>query len=295
LSAQHPEPESESELPSESPDDSSAVDEAASWHPPPAQPQRIFVALAALACGVFLYGYLLLNFWSSPWLGIHSRTPYVAYGLIAGALALTLTSLRISLGIWAPHFKLGIFLLAFLSSAAIGFGGGRFISYLSRGTRNPPMTLNLKVGQPFPTAALSDQDGTTHKLPATGSRTLIVVYRGDFCPFARYELRELTKRASEFRRAGLKIYAISVDSADRSRMLADFLHTEIPLLSDDRQTLLGPLGLVQHHRRARPDNALPAFFLIDRGGIVRWIFISPYYREQPQPELLLQQAAATMP
>ena len=117
--------------------------------------------------------------------------------------------------------------------------------------------------------------------------TLVVVYRGDFDPFARYELSELTARQPELRKQGLKTVAISADPIDRSKMLAGFLGTNIPLLSDDKETLLRPLGLIQHHRDGEPDNAIPAFFLLDRDGVVRWIFTSPYSREMPSTEKIL--------
>ncbi len=73
-------------------------------------------------------------------------------------------------------------------------------------------------------------------------------------------------------------------------MLAGFLRTSIPLLSDDKETVLEPLGIVQHHRDGEPDNAIPAFFILDRDGTVRWLFTSPYYREMPPLETLLSAA-----
>src|SRR5208337_1449554 len=99
--------------------------------------------------------------------------------------------------------------------------------------------------------------------------TLVYVYRGDYCPFARFELAELTARAGDFGRAGIDTVAISADPIERSKMLAGFLRTKIPLLSDSLESILAPLGLVQHHRNAEPDNAIPAFFIVDRNGVVR--------------------------
>jgi peroxiredoxin len=119
---------------------------------------------------------------------------------------------------------------------------------------------------------------------------LVFIYRGDFDPFSRFELAELIAHADDFRRAGVDIIAISADPVERSKMLAGFLRTKIPLLSDNNKSILAPLGLVQHHRNGEPDNAIPAFFVLDRDGVVRWIFTSPYYRELPRPETLLDAA-----
>lgn len=268
----------------QNPADAEAQGDAGPWRPPPAQPARFVFALAMLAAGAALYGFVLTGFWSSPNLGIHDRIPYPAYLLIAGALMLALLGLRLSLGIWSPHAKLGIGMFGLFTCVALGVGGGRFASYTLRGTLNPAFTLHLAIGDRFPDFTLHDQRGAIHTLhgsPAHGL-TLIVVYRGDFCPFARFELAEITAHAPELDAAGIHPVAISADPLDRSIKLAAFLNTDLPLLSDQSEALLGPLGLIQHHRNGEPDNAIPAWFLVDSTGVVRWVFTSPYYRELPR-------------
>lgn len=273
-------------------DEAVAVQGEDHFIPPPAQPIRIIASLFLTGAGFAIYGYVLTHFWSSPWLGIHSRSPYAAYGLIVTSLILGLAGLRIGLRLWSPHAKLGVVALAFLSCAAIAFSGARFFLYTLHGTRNPPFELNLKIGDHFPAFSLADQNGATHTDAElrSGRANLVVVYRGDFCPFARYELGELNRSRADFEQQGLGMIAISADPIDRSRMLSRFLGAAIPLLSDQGENLIGPLGLVQQHRDSEPDNAIPALFLVDRAGIVRWEFTSPYYREQPSPETIRQAA-----
>jgi peroxiredoxin len=257
----------------------------------PFQPIRAVLALVSIAGGFGLYEYILLSFWSTPTMGIHARIPYPAYFGMGAAMLLCLVGVRLALGVWSPHAKLALGLLAFFACAAVGIGGGRFVSYTMRGTRNPPFTLNLKVGDHFPGFALADQNGLIHQgIEAGPNGTLVVAYRGDFDPFARYELFELTAHQPELQNHGLRTVAISADPNDRSKMLSAFLRTDIPLLSDDKETLLKPLGLIQHHRDGEPDNAIPAFFMLDRKGVVRWIFTSPYYREMPSLETILAAA-----
>jgi peroxiredoxin len=262
------------------------------WTTLPFKPIRAVLALVFIAGGFGLYEYVLLSFWSSPSMGIHDRVPYPAYFGIAAAMLLCLIGVRLAIGVWSPHAKLALGLLGFFACAAVGIGGGRFVSYTLRGTRNPPFTLNLKVGDHFPNYSLPDQIGAIHQGPESASNgTLVVVYRGDFDPFARYELAELTAHQPDLLIDGLKTVAISADPIDRSKMLAGFLRTDIPLLSDEKETLLKPLGLVQHHKSSEPDNAIPAFILLDADGVVRWIFTSPYYREMPSIEKILSAAA----
>ena len=70
-------------------------------------------------------------------------------------------------------------------------------------------------------------------------------------------------------------------------MLSSYLHTDIPLLSDEHETILAPMGLVQRHRDGQPDNAIPAFFVVDGAGTIRWIYTSPYYRILPRTSDLM--------
>jgi len=260
------------------------------WVRPPFQPVRAVLALLFTVGGFGLYEYVLLSFWSSPSMGIHLRVPSPAYIGMGAAMLLCLIGVWLALAMWSPHAKLALGLLAFFACAAVGIGGGRFMSYTMRGTRNPAFTLSLKVGERFPSYALPDQTGAIHQLETGPNGTLIVIYRGDFDAFARFELSELTAHQTELNARGLRTVAISADPIDRSKMLAGFLRTSIPLLSDEKETILRPLGLVQHHVDGEPDNAIPAFFILDRNGIVRWIFTSPYYREMPPIETILAAA-----
>jgi peroxiredoxin len=271
-----------------------AVDEFADepWQRPPFQLGRAIAALLLTAAGFGLYEYVLVSFWSSPALGIYDRTPWPVYLIFIGALILTLAAVRVALSLESPHAKLGFAMLAFLACLAVGVGGGRFVSYMVRGTLNPPFQLALKAGERFPAFNLSDQNGSSVSGPINSgsAATLIYIYRGDFCPFSRFELEQLTQRRSDFEHAGIAIVAISADPVERSSYLARYLRTSIPLISDQSETILKPLGLVQAHRDGEPDNAIPAFVIVDRDGVVRWTFTSPYYRELPTPDALLDAA-----
>ena len=169
------------------------------WVTPPFQPIRAICALILIACGFGLYEYVLVSFWSVPWMGIHDRIPWPAFAILAAAIVLSIAGLRLALGLYSPHAKLGFGLFAFLACVVVGAGGGRFVSYVMRATLNPPFTLKLAVGQQFPGFALTDQNDSIHHGPASGSgATLIYIYRGDYDPFARFELAELTAHADRY-------------------------------------------------------------------------------------------------
>jgi len=149
------------------------------WLIPPFQPIRAIGAVILIACGFALYEYVLVSFWSAPWMGIHERIPWPAFAIAAAAIVFSIVGLRLALGLDSPHAKLGFGLLAFMACIVVGAGGGRFVSYAMRGTMNPPFKLKLAVGQRFPSFALVDQNDSIRRGPAPSdaSATLVYIYR----------------------------------------------------------------------------------------------------------------------
>src|ERR1700720_3785817 len=186
---------------SEIPGSDAQIEIEESWVTPPFQPLRALGAALLTASGFGLYEFVLVSFWSAPWMGIHDRIPWPAFALLAVAMLAPVGGIRLALRLDSPHAKMGFGLFAFLACVVVGMGGGRFISYAMRGTLNPPYKLNIAVGERFPAFALLDQNRATHRgpVPADADATLIYVYRGDFCPFARFELGDLSRHGDEFR------------------------------------------------------------------------------------------------
>ena len=66
---------------------------------PPFQPLRAISALILIAGGFGLYEYVLVSFWSVPWMGIHERIPWPAFAILALAMVLSIAGLRLALGL----------------------------------------------------------------------------------------------------------------------------------------------------------------------------------------------------
>jgi peroxiredoxin len=83
---------------------------------------------------------------------------------------------------------------------------------------------------------------------------------------------------------GGSVIAISVDSPEESRKVVEHNHLPFSILSDQDAKVITQLGLLHHapmgHNR---DIALPANFLIDKGGKVVWRYIAPYVQERVDP------------
>ena len=96
---------------------------------------------------------------------------------------------------------------------------------------------------------------------------------------------------SKFKEAGIRPVAISVDSPEVSRNLAQQQGYTFPVLSDPNTEAIRRYDLV--HAGAGEnghDIARPAEFLIDSSGTVRWINLTENYWIRARPEQVLEVA-----
>ncbi|MGO9457060.1 MAG: peroxiredoxin-like family protein [Acidimicrobiales bacterium] len=164
---------------------------------------------------------------------------------------------------------------------------------LSVGERAPDFTLPDALGKPV---SLSD-------LLVKGP-VVVTFYRGEWCPYCNIQLRALQAALPRFTELGASLVAISPQAADHSLSLREKHGLAFPVLSDLDQsvirdyrvqfTLTGDLEDLQvnvfqndpaeqnaDHSRSLP---LPATFVIDRDGVVRYAFVPADWRIRAEPK-----------
>ena len=102
---------------------------------------------------------------------IHGRVPWLIFGLLWGGVALGVASL-----FRGRHWpKLGVLVLEIVPVSL-------FTWYVVALSALPANTLSVAVGDPFPSYALQDQDGTLREVAALEPRppALYIFYRGDW-------------------------------------------------------------------------------------------------------------------
>ena len=105
------------------------------------------------------------------------------------------------------------------------------------------------------------------------------------------ELRGIEQSLDKFKAAGIRPVAISVDSPEESRTLAQQQGYTFTFLSDPNTQAIRSFDLV--HAGAGEngrDIARPAEFLIDASGTVRWINLTENYWIRARPEQVLEVA-----
>lgn len=170
---------------------------------------------------------------------------------------------------------------------------------LKRSTR---FGYRMQVGQPAPAIELPDQFGSLVKLSSyRGDHPVLLIFvRGDWCPGCHMMLRTYERNREAFLRKGVHVLAIGPDSIDVNKDMVERLGVGYKLLSDHEQRVSRQFGVVYNNPLLEQniDYAqgipLPASFLVDRDGIVRYVSRPDRVGEFLNPELIFG-VLSTMP
>jgi peroxiredoxin len=174
----------------------------------------------------------------------------------------------------------------------------------------------LGAGGAVPEANLKGPDGSRVSLQKEtgGKPTILIFYRGGWCPYCSAHLGELQKAEKELVGLGYQILAISADRPSALRTTSEKLTLSYQLLSDEDMEASAAFGLAfrvgdetlarykeygieltakQGERYWLP---VPAVYVVDRKGTIRFAHADPNYRERlPAAELLSTAREAAAP
>jgi peroxiredoxin len=102
------------------------------------------------------------------------------------------------------------------------------------------------------------------------------------------ELGQLERRHEDFKRRNTRVIVVSLDGvADAAKTQADF--PDLTVLSDEKRGLSNALSVI--HAKSAPnggDTSAPTTVLIDRNGIVRWVYRTPHVSARLSPDDLVE-------
>ena len=107
------------------------------------------------------------------------------------------------------------------------------------------------------------------------------------------ELQGLGAALSEAEKAGVAIVAVSPDPNERSQELATRLRLDYRFVADRDLSLTRRYGLV-HVRGGQhgEDVPTPTTVVLDRDGVVRWLWVSNNFQVRPDPDAVLDAVRA---
>lgn len=175
----------------------------------------------------------------------------------------------------------------------------------------------LAVGSRMPAGlVVRSVEGGTVDLDAAvaGKPTVLIFYRGGWCPYCTAHLRELQKSEGALRELGYQILAISSDSPEAIRATDPDGQLSYRLLSDPGLEAAAQFGLRYRvnpryieHVKAKPDARAalahvdlatttgghlltPGAFILDRSGTIRFAYVNNNYSVRVRQEVLLTAA-----
>jgi peroxiredoxin len=166
--------------------------------------------------------------------------------------------------------------------------------------------LGLVVGATIPSFEIQDFRGETFSSTRINdANTLIVFYRGGWCPFCNFQIRELSQSHDRFKALGVSVVAISVDQPDAAAVTRNAYEVPFPVLSDPdlkaheafnvvlQLDAAGVARLAKYGHdiekwsgKDHHEMAVPAVFLV-RDGKVAWAHVARDYKTRPSTEQLL--------
>ncbi len=171
-----------------------------------------------------------------------------------------------------------------------------------------PVTV-ARPGTPFPTAELLGVDSAPIDSAAAlgGKTTVVVFYRGAWCPYCNIALRTYQRElVPALQDRGVALVAISPQAPDGSLSAAQANELTFTVLSDPGNRIAAGLGILtapsddaQAAQRAlgldlRAVNAdgtaavpMPTVAIVDGAGVLRWIDVHPNYTTRTEPDQIL--------
>lgn len=159
--------------------------------------------------------------------------------------------------------------------------------------------LELQVGYRMPAMNLLTTESrlvTTQDLIAQAP-SLLIFYRGWWCPSSKSQLDEIIRDYENLSRAGLTIFAASVDSPSDAVSLQQRVGNKITVLCNVPESLLDDIGI--RDQRGAPwydqilfgakkqEIAMPSALVIDTAGKIVFVYRSTRVDDRPRPADIL--------
>lgn len=244
---------------------------------------KTFLAFLLVIVGLASYMVLALAF------GFFQHYPVVHYLLALGGIAWLVALLR-------QRFT-------WLRVVALSFGAlmtAAFFYWTLVGSAYEEREHKAAAGEvlaELPSLELPNAAGVPTRLFTGKERaTLLVFYRGFWCPFCQQELVQLQRSLAEFEKRNIRVVAISVDQPEKLLVMKNAAGAGFEFVSDPEGRLLDRLDV--RHVGGTPeggDTAQSASFLIAPDGRILWRKLAANYRVRPEPKEVLAAIDALPP
>lgn len=160
----------------------------------------------------------------------------------------------------------------------------------------------LLIGEKAPNTTLQTIDGKSVSFLETISKdkTILVFYRGGWCPYCNQHLSALAEAELELLKLGYKIIAVSPDSSKNLEETKTKDKVNYTLLSDSENNFSKAFGIAfeapknyEKYLLKGSENInsntipVPSVFILDKDGTILFEYIAPDYKHRLSNELLM--------
>lgn len=151
-------------------------------------------------------------------------------------------------------------------------------------------TEPIGVGAIAPDFTLSDETGKQVSLSKVGKTTVLVFYRGYWCPFCARQLAELRNLLNKD--DNIALYAVSIDNPETSKTFGEKIAKDgkgalgFPILSDPNHKTIDNYGLFDTTYVGKGVEGIPhpAIYILDKNRKIVWAKIEYDYKKRPTNE-----------
>ena len=174
----------------------------------------------------------------------------------------------------------------------------------------------LKKGDAIPDVTLRTEDNTSVKLQKLVAEkpTVLIFYRGGWCPFCTRHLSALIEIQDDLQAAGYQLLAVSIDQPSKLKETPKHDDLGYTLLSDSDATAAEAFGIAftvpddlvtkykndyqidleaasgkMHHKLPHP-----SVFVVSTDGTIQYAHVNEDYKVRLEPEKILEAAKASV-
>ncbi|ACB74386.1 peroxiredoxin-like family protein [Opitutus terrae] len=204
--------------------------------------------------------------------------------------------------------------LSILAVATLGLATSAFAGDMAQSDHAMAMMpmKQLGVGDHVPAVTVLDEASRPHDLAALVREkpTVLIFYRGGWCPYCNMHLAALVGIEDELRAAGYQLLAVSADQPMKLRETPDRGKIHYQLFSDQEMKAADALGI---SFEVKPDDVRmfkekyqidleaasgrthhklphPAVYVVDTSGTIRFAHVNPDYKHRLEPQKIVAAA-----
>ena len=161
----------------------------------------------------------------------------------------------------------------------------------------------ILIGETLPNGNFQNVEGEYIQLKAILEEkpTILVFYRGGWCPYCNVQLSGLVEIEEDILELGYQIVAISPDDYKNLQSTIENNSTKYKLLSDPNGEFIQEIGIafktssslkeyiIGKGQKGKTSSVMPAptVMIVDKKGVIKFEYINPNYKERIGGDMLL--------